>query len=160
MRKPDKQTKFIDCTWSAWKINGDQSPASIEAWLVSCPGAHVAWDRWVVSVVTLRDIEGVAPAKKQYPEAAYEFMINAIDPAQLDVNPDKPKFEFLRPHDCVAQFHGLTDAQAGELCSKAVDFILTGRISPDSDFAPTWKQIIRTTVEHFTTGHKDWKASL
>jgi hypothetical protein len=142
-----------------WKvpIPADGEPAwaaTLNAWIVNVPGAHPFWSWWQVSVVHLRDLHGVPPAHRRYPEAEYEFMIVAFDP---DTPPDPDDrggdgAKFLTPIDVVEQFHGIADAQAAQLCDGAVAAILRGRASPDQDYRSWWHACIRSSVEHAALG--------
>ena len=78
MREPD----VIGNVARAWRVPKppdapkDQD-ATVAAWLIEGP-FHPAWQHWLMSVVHLREIPGVKPAVKRYPEAAYEFLIASL----------------------------------------------------------------------------------
>jgi hypothetical protein len=125
--------------------------AALYSSLIRAPRAHMLWQWHLLTVIHLRDIVGVRPAHKQYPEAEYEIGVYAIDPASTP-DPEHPPFNILRPEDIVVQFHGINDDQAkriGELATKAC---VVGRLIPDSDYRPTWKVAIAETVEHLRQG--------
>lgn len=130
-----------------------KSPACIAAWLVDRPGAHPWWHHYLVSVVHLRDVPGVPPAKKSYPEAAYEFQIVSIDPERCpSPQPDANGYPMLLPPDVIYQFHGVTEEDAVRICELAITAISKGLLSPDSDFASAWKESLSKTVKHFVEG--------
>src|SRR5690242_19959030 len=98
----------------AWRLDMEHGArrtpdhaAGVDVGLVNGP-FHPMWSWWYVSVVSLRDIEGVPPANRHYPGAEYEFLIASIDP---DYTVDVDAIEagsaqpvpFLRPIDCVVQ---------------------------------------------------------
>lgn len=130
--------------------------ANVRQYQVNRPGAHPFWSWWVVSCSSLRDIPGVAPAKKHYPEAEHEFVIIALNPDQPVPDPDEQangrRYQFLTPIDVVHQFNGLDDAQCGELVDLAVRMIVERGMSPDQDYRHLWKELIANTVEHLATG--------
>jgi hypothetical protein len=153
MRDPDT-TGPCGRAW-LYRASPDAKPhASISQWLVNRPGAHPYWQWWTVSVVHLRDLPGLKPAKKHYPEAEYEFMIFSIDPEQRpDPEPDDPRgYPHLVPLDVVVQFHGVTDRDAERICQSAISAIMNGLLSPDQDYRQAWKESIRATVSHFAAG--------
>lgn len=125
--------------------------ATISAWLVNASWAPPFWSWWQVCVIHLRDIPGVRPAHKAYPEAEYALMIMALDPEKGTPDPEG-QLHFLHPADVVEQFHGLDDAGAKRLCEMAASAIINGHISPDQDYRSSWKVMIRNAVEHIALG--------
>lgn len=141
----------------AWVVQADPSKGSITSFQLERPHAHPWWSWYVVSVVHLRDIEGSRPATKLYPEAEYEFQIIALHPDDPvpdpgEITSGKNNYSFLTPLNVVHQFHGLNDAQAKELCEKAVEAIVKIGISPDSDYRRHWFELINNTVQHMALG--------
>jgi hypothetical protein len=127
--------------------------ASIIGYVLNGPW-HPLWSWWMVSVVHLRDLPGMTPAKKHYPEAEYEFLIVSIDP-QTRPDPDRPfpqNVKYLTPVDVCEQFHGVTDDQAAEICTAAIRAITRGSASPNQDYRSWWKDAIAKTVEHYKAG--------
>lgn len=154
MREPDLKGHGT----AAWRVDISKpadpaQTATLASWLVTGP-FHPLWNYWSISVIHLRDIPGVKPANKQYPEAEYEFMIVSLNPDRAP-HPDRPNetFHHLTPIDVAEHFHGLTDDQAKELCELAVRSIVGGLASPDQDWRAWWKKCIKNTVEHIRTGH-------
>lgn len=143
----------------AWRVpNRSRTPdhaATLGQWLVQVPGAHPFWEHWAVAVIHLRPLPGAKAAHKRYPQAEYEFVIFAIDPTTApEPDPDKADegYPFLTPVDVAEQFHGVSDRDAVRICDAAVRAILSGDVSPDQDFRPMWKALIRDTVAHFASG--------
>lgn len=148
-REPDITGRGV----RAWKIT-DERPAAragLGAWLVNCTWAHPAWSWWTVSVVHLRDLEGVQPAVKKYPAAEFEFLVMALDPECIhSLDPDHPVgWKYLSPIDVVHQFHGVTDRVATQICEDAVRAIANGEMSPDQDFRRAWRENLDATVRHY-----------
>lgn len=142
----------------AWKVSippGSPSDwsATVASYLVNVVGAHPFWTWWAVSVVSLRQIEGVAPAHKSYPEAEYEFLIVTINP-EHPPDPDAvgDGYRFLMPPDVVEQFHGLNDEEVAKLCMMSASIIVQGKASPDQDWRSWWKAAIPNTVKHIALG--------
>lgn len=145
----------------------------LRAWFVEADEGvlDVGFTKWYVGAVTLRDIEGVPPAKRHYPEAAYELDCWTIDPRK-DVTVDLYDHRIetgdpggitnilLTPPDIIFQWHGTDDAKAELVAESFVEAILAG-ISPSRPswqpdallFDARWRNRLTSTVEHFTTGH-------
>lgn len=162
MREPDQsgiaQAWHIPLSENAIQSHIDDwgyPPTSISQWFIKGP-YHPFWHWWMVSVIDLKDHEGIPPANKQYPEAEYEFGIYSLDG---EVNIDacdrgdvtNRGFKPLSPPDVIFHFHGLTSEQASEICEAAVTLIVNGQ-SCDSDFREYWKSLLARTVEHYTLG--------
>ena len=158
MREPDYSRE----NRRAWKSQAEHTKKEhqghLATFLVNSPIAHPIWSYWMVALVHLRDIPGVPPARKHYPDAEFEFAIASIDPDHGIPDPDKGPWPLLEPLDCVVQLHGVTDEQAAELCEKAVQLMVHQGISPDSDNRGWWKIAIWNAVEHVTTGHPEGSA--
>lgn len=154
MRDPDAQGPY----GRAWLLQDTSGKPDYQAncgsWLVNCPSAHPFWHWWLVGLVSLRDIPGVKPAHKKYPEAEYEFMIYSIDPERCpNPEPDDPSgYPHLTPFDVLEQFHGVTDHDASRICMSAVHAIVNGVMSPDQDYRSAWKATLAATVQHFREG--------
>lgn len=143
MRQPD----WKGIAGEAWRLKiAPEKPdhyAALYCSLIYAPQAHMHWSWHLLSVISLRDIVGVRPAHKLYPEAEYELGVYAIHPDHPP-DPDKPPYEILQPHDVRHQFHGVNAAQAmklGELCTRAC---VDGHLVPDSDFRSAWGVARRT----------------
>lgn len=156
LREPDREAGPI----KAWKLREDLVPqkAGLGGWIVDGP-FHPAWHQWFLGMVHLRPMEGVDDAKKHYPEAEYEFMIWSIDPGDPfteEHDTTGSSVRLLRPADVIRQFHGPNDEQAAHMLDWAVEEIVAGRASPDSDYRSWWEGVIDRSAEHYRTGH--WPA--
>lgn len=155
MRSPD----LTASNRAAWKVKKHDPPlrpdwaACVASWLVKFPGAHAAWDRWQVSVIHLRDIPGVAPAKVTLHGATHEFHILAVDPdCEPDVDAPDPNIRPLMPPDLVHQVAGISDRDAERICESMIRAIVLGGESPDGDYRSAWERKIDATVAHFRHG--------
>ncbi len=130
------------------------NPSTLCSWLVNRPGAHPYWEWWLVGLITLKDLPGIRPARKSYPEAEHELMIYTIDPTTCaSPEPDDPNgYPPLLPLDVVEQFHGISEVDAKRLTEMVVQTIVSGRISPNQDFRRIWKEVIAGTVQHLREG--------
>lgn len=163
MREPDKSGVA-----KAWLINPNVKsinahikkfgypPTGLRTWFINGP-FHPFWSWWIVSVISLKDVPGVPPANKQYPEAEYEYTCYSLDGVpnidELDKgNLKKRGFKsILQPADVQFHFHNVTDEQAIEICDAAVSHIVAGQ-SCDSDYRQYWKAMLARTVEHYVLG--------
>lgn len=162
MREPD----FEGPGGAAWRIAippeeraaKPDYQASLGMWHLHCPGAHPLWTWYVVTLIHLRDIPGVAPAKKHYPEAAYEFIVMALNPdGGVPVQPGQLPRQlcYLTPFDHVLQFHGTTDEQAVRVVELYLRACTNGRLSPDQDYRAVWRDLMSGTIRHVVEGHHD-----
>lgn len=153
MREPD--LKHPRAPIAAWRCKVPPTRpdhmAHLAGWLVRGP-FHPSWNHWCITLVHLRDISGVPPAKKRHESFTHEILFASLDPREPTPDPDVGGFVFLEPLDVVEQFGGLADAQAIQLLDMSVRLIVDGRASPDSDWRRFWKQCIANTVEHILTG--------
>ena len=153
MRPPDMDGDVAQ----AWVLKGDvRTPAhyaSIYSSLIHAPQAHPLWHWHLLGLISLRDIKGVHPAMKLYPEAEYELGVYAIDPTDKYVpDPDEPGYPLLEPPDVITQFHGIDAEQAKEIGRLATLACTTGHLIPDSDHRSMWKVSVADTVSHFKRG--------
>ena len=135
-------------------LPGNDHPACLAHWLVNVKGAHPFWEHWYVALIHLRDLPGVDPAKKRYPEAEYEFIIASISPEEApEPDPDqKGSYPLMTPIDVVEQFHGVSDRDAIRIAQAGIQAMMQGRISPDQDFRSMWHGLIWNTIDHFKQG--------
>jgi hypothetical protein len=150
MRAPDTKTAF----GQAWELPIKEVPsACVGHWLINVPGAHPFWEHWHVLVISLKDIPGVPPAKKRYPEAEFEFLIASINPEACPLpDPSEQHFPLLDPVDVVEQFHGVSERDALRVGQGAIQAIMNGRMSPDQDFRAMWHRLITDTTRHLKEG--------
>ncbi len=156
MRTPDFEGNGGKA-WRVTKVVGGPPDwnAFLGAYLVHAPRAHPVIKYYTVHLIHLRDIPGVKPAMKNYPEAEHEFMIFGLDPERPVPDPDdwiSSPTPLLRSPEVLEQFHGLSDAQAGRVLVEAIQAIVEGRLSPDSDFRRAWMVAIAGTVAHLREG--------
>ncbi len=143
--------------WRAWRAEvpkDDRPHAGVASWLLHCPGAHPFWSNWWILLVHLRPVEGVPAPKITTPGAGWELLCFAQQP---DVEPNADDqtgtFRYLTPQDWVVQFGDVKDdATAIEVGEAVVRAIMSGTLSPDSDYRTFWKTTIPETAKCFATG--------
>lgn len=146
----------------AWKVALDapwvkSAPNStLVAWFLCVPSAHPFWSWYSISVIHLRDMEGVKPAIRQYPEAEYELIVIALDPGpdrnnHVEYDPDGSEpTKLLMPPNHVIQFHGLSDEQAAELGDRLAMAVCRGLLNPDTDHRRAWTKAVQQLVERYS----------
>ena len=144
--------------WRAWSIQASPSTpdqaATVSAWLLYCPGAHVVWSYWMLGVIHLRPIDGVRPPVILRDGASHELMIVALDPTYAPPDPVGwgGPIHYLTPVDVVEQFRVRDDAQARRLANSAVRALMSGTVSPDQDWRTWWQKSVAATAAHFLHG--------
>lgn len=110
---------------------------------------------WFVGVISLADIPGVPPAKKETPEMTHEIMFTAADP-NVDYDPDPDNPATWHPFaGKVGQQFTATDEVAvriAEGCAKAVSDGILPAVDVGDPGRAAWKTMILNTLEHMTTG--------
>ena len=163
MREPDLVGEGVGAEqWRAWQSRnkpvGERGKpdwdAMIGRWLLFCPGAHAFWSYWWISLVHLRPIPGESkPAVIRVPGAQWEVMCDAQDPGVAPDPDDFTTVAMLQPLDWVVQFGAVkSDADAERVVTAAVRRIMTGQVSPDTDYRSYWESAFAATAKHFAEG--------
>lgn len=151
MRKADKEGPF----GKAWRLPLSGPSTALGSWLVFAPKSHLLWPYKMIALCHLRDVPGVPPAHKQYPQAEYELMVISINPEDCP-EPDPEKYEdgypLLYPVDVVTQFHGIPDRDAVTVLDSAINAVVSGQLVPDQDYRRMWDSSVASTVAHFISG--------
>lgn len=150
-------------------------------WVEAIPPTrfHAFIKAWGVSVINLRDVAGMEPAKLRFVGAQYEFLILARNPdIPGPLAPDSTIGGFLTPPNVVKQFsfgswrdQAGRDAAARTICEGAVASIVYHGDTPEDDAGvyigkgelitayvdllgvrAWWESLIDNTVEHVMTG--------
>lgn len=129
---------------------GDKSPATVACWLVDCPVSHPVWNQYFLSLIMLREVEGVKPATIKLEGATHEIMIFAIDPRHpqtkesMDEKMAAPApVPVLFPPNICQQFKAEHDADA----MSKIEHLLKTIISLDSDFRSRWVYELTGEIE-------------
>lgn len=124
--------------WKGEPREGDH--ATIGNWMIHAPWMHPFWSWHYLSLVHLRELDGVSPPNMQFPEATHEFLVLALNPEH---EPDWGKLYYLTPPSITQQFIAENDAQALEWIELILPQIAEGELSVDSDFRSTWFHFLR-----------------
>lgn len=131
------------------------NPAALDGWIITADCWHPLWSQYLLSLVTLADIEGAPPANKQRAHFTHELTVLALDPDHGPYTADTystDSLRYLTPVNIAEQFTA-TDDQARhitDLCARAV---VDGRLTPETGDAPDhirawWHARITQTLEH------------
>lgn len=116
--------------------------STVAQWLIAAPGAHPVWHSYMLLLMHLRP-NGLE-TKFYLPNATHELWLYALDPEG-----DRQKLlefglgkhcRWLTPCNFAAQIIAANDAEAFGRIESAVDDIISGQLSPDTDFRYMWKE--------------------
>jgi hypothetical protein len=124
----------------------------LASWFLTLPNQHTHWDRYILTLLHLREIEGTPPPVKDFPEAEYELSVMALNPS---LNPVPHNFEtqgFLSPINFAAQLSLPTDDDARRLAQFLVEKMVVGDLraeplfncGPGSEHDQEWRRAIET----------------
>lgn len=130
---------------AAWEWNNSM-PATLAAWLLHRPDAHPFWANYLVSIVHLRPIEGMPPAKKTSPEMTHELLVLALDPNHVPNPDDEKTCRPLQPANLVHQLALPDDATALQLVEQFTRALVDGSLNPDTDHRSCQKRWIEETL--------------
>lgn len=119
------------------KTNRKVPPTStVVWWLIHAPGYHPWWNNYQLSLIHLRPVDGLPPAKINLPGATHEVMLFAMSP---DSQFSLESFMIpLSPANFFGQFIAHDDESAAEKIKETVNEILIGSLSPDTDYVREW----------------------
>lgn len=142
----DREPDITGRAARAWQVTYDRDgdprvDSHVGTWIIEGP-FHPFWSQWAMTIIELKEVEGMPPPNRKYPEADAEFLIVSLNPdhpAETTVN---PQLRFLEPPDVAFQCDGLDREQLEALLRGCVDDVVEGRISPDSDYRQTWLELL------------------
>jgi hypothetical protein len=134
----------------AWRVDLAKIKASgltvdngcVACWLVEAPWAHPIWHSYRISVAHLHPLARVPDPVIYRPGATHEMVVLALDPrAPRQPLLDRGEGEPLFPVNFAAQMIETNDATAALKVERAVEMIVAGRLSPDTDFLSHWSAL-------------------
>lgn len=125
--------------------------AGVAQWFLVCPLQSPAWDRYLLSVIHLRDIEGQSkPPTITTPHATHELMLIALDPTK-DPQPGNPaSWSMLVPLNMSVQVELPDDDKAADLAMLIASAIVEGYLPAEPPFpgGSIYLQPVLTTCAH------------
>lgn len=153
-RAPD-----YDGQWRVWLmpeirplVKPDHA-ACLGTWLIDAPGVHAFWRCWRVSLIHLRDIEGVPPAKKTAFDSTHEIISQALHPDHAPSTEDVRMHVPLFPMDFAVQASARDDATALRAVHALLTAVSKGELHPDSDYANVWAGAFLNTARCISAGN-------
>lgn len=120
----------------------------IDAWMVEVPLAHPIWHTYLLSLIHLRPVPGLANPVLYKEGVTHELFLHAMN---IDIDRELYLRDFkaqerngtkvpplLMPVNFAAQFICENDRKAKEEIAFAVNEMLVGRLSPDTDYRREW----------------------
>lgn len=141
-RPPDLDGPFK--VWRSARSTVAHLPANIGAWVVDAPGAHACWRVWIVLLVHLRHVDGLAPAIVTRPGATHQVVTVPVNPDQ-EVDPDETSLrdvQWLGNGDVEVQFKVGSDAQAVRVVEAVLARVGAAELSPDIDYNRLWSAVV------------------
>lgn len=127
----------------AASFDATSAPATLVAYLIDAPGFHPLWSQYVLSVVTLADVEGVPPATLKFPGATHELLVIALNPdagpqtvESLATGAAAGRIQYLTPVNIAEQYEA-TDDEMTQLAWLACRGVVLGALNPETADAPT-----------------------
>jgi hypothetical protein len=119
-------------------VDDPRAAVTLPAWIASAPYAHPIWSSYMICTISLRETPGVPKAKVSMEGATHEVMVFAIDPDCRPAVDDIPRL--LHPVNFAGQFIEPSDEAAAARVRQAVQDVIDGVLSPDTDFLQDWVQ--------------------
>ena len=139
--------------------------ATVDHWLLDAPGQTPAWSQYILAVIRLGDIEGMAGAHKTFPEATHEVVEYALNPTEGPFDADMVTelarngrgLPYLVPINVSVQFEA-TDEQARDLGKMAAWGVAEGMLAAEPPFSTStnnerWRRVLMQTLDHIKGGH-------
>ena len=125
----------------AWNWTGKQKwdgvpHSQVDMWIINAPYAHPVWANYVLSLIHLRNVDGLEPAHISLPGATHEFYLYALNPDGMFSNDGNPRV--LTPINFSAQFIAEDDEAAKLLMRRTVQDVIDGLLNPDTDNTQSW----------------------
>ena len=129
--------------WCAKSGTPRDQDCTVAGWLIEAPWAHPLWHSYQLSLVHLRPMPGFPAPIIHLAGATHELVLFAL-------NPDFPRepvltlesdAHILTPVNYAGQFIASSDAEADSRVEGAVGLIMSGELSPDTDFQRQWEAL-------------------
>lgn len=134
----------------AWAIDLDaaratlkvapEADATVAGWIVEAPWAHPAWHSYLIVLLHLRPLADARPTIFHLEGATHELLVMALNPEspREPMITGKARTNWLEPANFAAQIIEPSDGAARDRIINAVQLIVDGKLSPDTDFIWQW----------------------
>ena len=126
--------------------------ATLGMWFLSCPGQSPAWDKYLLSIIHLRPIDGVPDADISVPNATHEVLLIALNPDRNPTALDMSSWQHLTPANLVEQIELPNDEDAKDLLKKCATAVVNGMLwaePPLSGQKEPWRTVLIKTAAHY-----------
>lgn len=125
--------------------------AGVTTWFLDVPGQTPFWRHYLLSVIHLRDLDGVPPAVIRIPHATHELMLWALDPRPGPVPTDHTTWSILRPFNVAEQLQLPSDESAKHIGLLAAKAVVTGYLPAEPPLAGAvepWRTALIKSAAH------------
>ena len=127
-----------------------QGGTQIAVWFLHLPGAHPLWDRYMFSVIHLRDQEGMPPATKEREDDTHEVVLMPLDPEKGPRVEDLDSMSALTPPNVAAQFRSASDEEASDVAETVAWALVRGTLPVEPvgirGAEEGWRRMVRTSA--------------
>jgi len=160
--------------WAQHVLVPDHPTAAttLTSWFLHLPSQapYEAWDTFLLSVVTLADVDGFPRPYRRYPQAEYELMVVSLDPENRPQVAYASTWTKMLPPSYTRQFDGVTRDQAidmgralalgcvhGQVAAETRVYVETpgggaGRMMHVQILLQVWDQAVDKILEPHRTG--------
>ena len=135
--------------WSIKSTYGSKADTFQMSWLLHLPDAHPCWQDYFLALYDLSDREGEPTAYRAKPGVTHEFILFALDPEKpirKDLPIEEQKLVRLEPANHAYQFSAQSHAEAAHRLQLAVNDLVSGILSPDTDYTVVWDALFSDGV--------------
>lgn len=158
--REDVSGPYGKAEWIPFDRTDPRAAETVTSYLVTAPGYHPAWDRYLLLVVRLRDdVPGFPPPIRQFDGATHELTIMALNPDGQYIRDKVTEcmangsgLRFLEPQSLSLQFIA-TDEEMDDLAEWACIGICQMAMSPEkvhnyADHKSMWLGSMTKTLAH------------
>lgn len=125
------------------------SPACLAAVIIHRPDAHPHWAYYLVSLVHMREAEGLPMPALHHKDSTHEVQVCALDPAHKPDPEDVTTIRMLTPPNLAYQLRTLDDRIAKDVFQQFAEQIDLGNLNPDSDQRRVMELALEMLVRRF-----------
>jgi hypothetical protein len=116
-------------------------------WLITAPFFHPDIRQWLLGVIRLREVHGMAPAYHHYLDSTHEFLISGLDPTYALISVEQvaaahvaaDQLHMLNPVSVCHQFIA-SDTEMAEVAESCAFAICQGQLTPETISDPALLQ--------------------
>lgn len=152
-------------------LAGDaKAEVQVSSWFMCLPGQGINYDKFILSMISLKDCPGLPPAHRRYAAAEFELIVVALNPEGNPDVKDPGSWWHMAPLNVEHQFHGVDRAQAARMADRLALACTEGRLLAETqayvqftdgrdakmmfirEAVQAWEAAIGQMIEHDQTG--------